>query len=89
MMAYLVGGGGGGGGGRGGGEGGVSVGSEVHTVDYSFACTTYSTKPIFVYLEACCLLLFAKVENFVKYTIIYNNTTLFFYTFTSHFAPIF
>ena len=83
MMTYLVGRGGGGGGRR------VSVGSEVHIADYSFSCTTYSAKPIFVYLEACCLLLFAKAENFVKYTIIYNNTTLFFYTFASHFAPIF
>ena len=82
MMAYLVGGRGGGGG------GGVSVGSEVHIVDYSFSYTTCSEKPLFVYLEACCLLLFAKAENFVKYTFIFN-TTLFFYTFASHLAPIF
>ena len=27
--------------------------------------------PFFVYIEACCLLLFAKVENFVKFTLIY------------------
>ena len=66
MMAYLVGGGGGGGGG-----GRVSVGSEVHTADYSFSCTTCSAKPIFLCLEACYLLICAKGENFVKCTFIY------------------
>ena len=66
MMTHLVGGGGGGGGG-----GGVSVGSEVHTTYYSFSYTTFPVKPIFVYLEACSLLHFANVENFVKYTFIY------------------
>ena len=44
--------------------------------------------PFFIYLEACCLLLFEKSENFVKYTFIYN-TTLFFYTFASHFFHYF
>ena len=39
---------------------------EAHSV-----CTTCTVKPIFVYLEARCLLLFAKAENFVKYTFIY------------------
>ena len=77
MMAYLV--------GVGGGGERVSVGSEVHTADYSFSCTTCLAKPIFVCLEACCLLLVAKAENFVKYTFIYN-TTLFFYTFANHFC---
>ena len=76
MMAYLVG-------------GRVSVGSEVHTTDSSFSCTTCSTKPIFVYLEACCLLLFAKAENFVKYTFIYIIIQLYFSTLLHLILPLY
>ena len=45
----------------------VSVGSDVHTFDFGITCTTCPAKPIFfVYIEACCLLLFAKVKNLIN-----------------------
>ena len=83
MMAYLVGGEGGGGGGR-----RVSVGSEVHTADYSFSYYLLSIAHFCIF-RGLLFTSFYKAKNFVKYAIIYNNTTLFFYTFASHFSPIF
>ena len=47
-------------------KGAISVGSDVHTFDFSFTCTTCPAKPIFVYVEACCLLLFVKVKKIVN-----------------------
>ena len=49
----------------------VSVGSDVHPIDFSFICTHAQQNPFFVYLKAFCLLVFAKAENFVKYIVIY------------------
>ena len=67
-MEYLVG-------------GRVSVGSDVHTADFSFVVPSAQqsqfclyrllSKAHFCMLMACCILHFEKAEFFLKYTVIY------------------
>ena len=82
----ILGGGGGGGGGRGGGGGGrFSVGSDVHTTDFSSFLYHLLSKAHFCMLMDCCILHFEKAENFVIYNVILFHTAPCFYSFATNF----